>query len=140
MNNPKDKHVFEKFLCDLCGWRWLSDSNGQGKGFDAALDKTKTGIQIKNQGKSADIDDIRKLYSDLDTGSYDNAVLTAWDLTKNGFSELSKCKVSAQKKNKTIEFKKLDYFLDCFLITEDKETQIDELLTSSSSSSPKKTA
>ena len=137
MNNKKDKHVFEKFMCDLCGWRWLKDTNGQGKGFDAALDKTKTGFQIKNHKNAADIDDVRKLNSDLMTGNYDNAVLTAWDLTAPGFTSLSKCKKEAAKQGKNIDFQKLDYFLDCFLIEEEKEAEIDALLNSASHAVPK---
>ena len=127
MNND-GKHAFEIFLCNLCGWRWLEDASGQGKGFDASLDKTRTGIQIKNQKKAVGLNEVKKLFSSLTTSSYETAILTAWDLTVGGFTEISKVKKEAKKIGKNIEFKKLNYFLDCFLISQEKEQEIEELL------------
>jgi DNA modification methylase len=129
MNNKKDKHIFERFLCDLCGWEHLNDVCGQGMGFDASLVKMRTGFQIKNSSTSAGVNDIKALMASIQNSKkFDTGILTAWDLGAKGYVELSKSKKSLEKVGKKIEFVPLSEFLDCFLISEDKEKEIDELL------------
>jgi DNA modification methylase len=129
MNNDRDKFLFEKFLCELCGWEHLKDASGQGRGFDTGLKKTKTGIQIKNWTGSAGVKEVKELMASVQNSEqYDTAILTAWSLSPKGFEELARAKRTLDKGEKKLEFVSLAQFLDCFLITEEKEAEIDELL------------
>lgn len=126
--NKQGKNEFEIFLCGLCGWNWLDDKSGQGKGFDAFIGKI--GIQIKNWEKSAGVNEIRTVAGALNSSSkFESALLVAWDLSAPAHTELQKLKNKGVK----IDFKKIDYFLDCFLITENKEKEIGDLLFTATS-------
>lgn len=127
MNDKKDKTAFERFLSEICGWVHLQDVSGQGNGFDAYIDgPEKIAVQIKNWSNSAGAKEVRNLAGALtqSQGKYKSALLVAWDLSMAGHEALSKIKKSGVK----IEFVKIEYFLDCFLISEEKEKEIDDLL------------
>ena len=122
LDNPQDKHVFERFLCKLCGWSWLDGQSGRGFTFNASAFNDTIGIQIKNCKSAAGVKEVRELSGALNQSSYKKSILVAWDLSATGHAELQKA-----KKSKNIDFVKIDYFLDCFLISEEEEKEIDLL-------------
>jgi DNA modification methylase len=118
-----DGKEFEKFISQLCGWTWLQDVNGQGKGFDAHVGKT--GIQIKNHTSPAGPGEVRRLAGALKQSSiFDSAILVAWDKTSGAQKSINELKTKGVK----IDFETIEHFLDCFLITEEKEKEIETLL------------
>jgi DNA modification methylase len=130
-----DGKEFEKFLSELCGWTHLNDKSGQGKGFDAIVPKENIGVQIKNQSQSLSVGDLRSVYGALESSTYDSALVVAWDISPSAQSELNKLKT---KKN--LNFSRLEDFLGCFLISEEKEAQIDSLLAKATKLEEKKAA
>lgn len=52
-----------------------------------------------------------------------SAIITGWSISAQAVQALNQF-----KKTQNMDFLPLDYFLDCFLISEEKEKQIEELL------------